>query len=173
MLKQDSGAAMVEYIVLAALIALTVGVALAASGTSIRGVFCQLAHRGGDAAGLENCLSGAGAEKDPDSPCINPEECNLITPSPSATSSATANPDCDTGTFSQECPGGLKTIACLRSIDAMGNCAVTCSENCDEDCPACSTAPQPCPEKPSELAPFIPGSCPCEYDYSVCEVDEG
>jgi Flp pilus assembly pilin Flp len=161
---------MVEYVVLAVLISLAAVVAIRASGTSIKEVFCHVAHRGGDAAELQACLTGGALNKDPDSPCVsdNLEVCGLDTPQSTPNPSGTPIPACDVGVFYKYCSDSPKTIKCSRFIDNYGDCQENCSESCQDSC-ACSIAPEICPGNLNQLAPYIPDSCPCAYDYSACD----
>jgi Flp pilus assembly pilin Flp len=130
---------MVEYIVLAALIALTAVVALQASGRSLKELFCNLAHRGADSAAFQECM---GREvQDPDTECTgSPSECGLeketSTPSiePSATSTLEPSPTPTIDTCPQiimrQCPSSPAEQRCVRYRESDGQCVESC-----EPCP--------------------------------------
>jgi hypothetical protein len=157
---------MVEYIVLAALIALTAVVALQASGTSLKEAFCRMANFGGDSDGLQDCLGVDGSGKDPDSTCIgSPPDCGIQTSTPTPVPSTV---DACTGTFFRDCPMGQVQQQCSRSRNEQEECVEQCFPECVADCPACTLSPMPCPDDPSRVVTVISDTCRCEYDFSPC-----
>ena len=164
---------MVEYVVLAALVALVITAALVATGTSLREVFCAIASRGGGAMSIQECMASESEEDVSDSPCTGSfEECGLSTPTVVPTFIETPNPTvgCDEEINYRQCPSSPMTFQrCVRARDVNGNCVETC-EPCPVTCSGCTLSPAPCPSPNSmRLAPVITDNCRCEYDWSFCE----